>query len=226
MQQKQLVSKLLYRQHVTKMKLKPVFSRCIGIDYSGAETANSSCKGIRVFIAEDSGEPVQVLPPPSPRRYWTRRGLAEWLADELGCAWGLEGFAQDIEAIAEKMLDRECLNVRMNKLEERARKDSRGGVSARYIFKELRREQKATFRGVLRPIECSNQQLAYAVVARGIITVFPRPSVSARNLFQRAHLVAFAFRVLHSSTASTAEYRFANAKKTLRFTARICLFSY
>ena len=62
----------------------PHFNRYIGIDYSGAETADSSCKGLRVFMAEGSGEPKQVQPPPSPRRYWTRRGLAQWLCDELG----------------------------------------------------------------------------------------------------------------------------------------------
>ena len=61
----------------------PQFSRYIGIDYSGAETADSSCKGLRVFMAEGSSEPMQVQPPPSPRRYWTRRGLAEWLREEL-----------------------------------------------------------------------------------------------------------------------------------------------
>ena len=63
--------------------MEPIFQRYIGIDYSGAETADSSCKGIRVFMAEGSGEPAQVQPPPSPRRYWTRRGLAEWLCEEL-----------------------------------------------------------------------------------------------------------------------------------------------
>ncbi len=62
----------------------PHFNRYIGVDYSGAETADSSCKGIRVFMAEGSGEPMQVQPPPSPRRYWTRRGLAEWLCEKLG----------------------------------------------------------------------------------------------------------------------------------------------
>ena len=61
----------------------PQFARYIGIDYSGAETADSSCKGIRVYMAEGSGTPEQVQPPPSPRRYWTRRGLAEWLCEEL-----------------------------------------------------------------------------------------------------------------------------------------------
>ena len=66
------------------MSVKPRFVRYIGIDYSGAETADSSCKGIRVFIAEGSVEPAQVQPPSSPRRYWTRRGLSKWLCDELG----------------------------------------------------------------------------------------------------------------------------------------------
>ena len=61
----------------------PHFQRYIGIDYSGAETPDSSCKGLRCYLAEGSGEPIQVQPPPSPRRYWTRRGLAEWLREEL-----------------------------------------------------------------------------------------------------------------------------------------------
>lgn len=61
----------------------PHFHRHIGIDYSGAKTADDSCSGLRVFMAEGSDEPAQVQPPPSPRRYWTRRGLAEWLREEL-----------------------------------------------------------------------------------------------------------------------------------------------
>jgi len=64
--------------------LNAQFERYIGIDYSGAEAPNSSCKALRVYVAEDSNEPTQVPPPPSPRRYWTRRGLAEWLCDKLG----------------------------------------------------------------------------------------------------------------------------------------------
>jgi len=40
----------------------PQFNRYNGIDYSGAETADSSCKGIRVFMAEGSGTPEQVQP--------------------------------------------------------------------------------------------------------------------------------------------------------------------
>ena len=62
---------------------KPSFRRYIGIDYSGAETPTSSLKGLRVY--EVSGEvlPVEVQPPPSPRKYWTRRGIAEWLVECL-----------------------------------------------------------------------------------------------------------------------------------------------
>lgn len=61
----------------------PAFHRYIGIDYSGAETPNSSLKGIRVYEATRESLPVEVAPPPSPRKYWTRRGLAEWLAKRL-----------------------------------------------------------------------------------------------------------------------------------------------
>ena len=59
------------------------FSRYIGIDYSGAETPDSSCKGLRVYMAEGSGEPTQILLPSGQKKYWTRRGLAEWLRNEL-----------------------------------------------------------------------------------------------------------------------------------------------
>src|SRR6266516_1197460 len=63
-------------------RLMPAFARTIGIDYSGAETANSSLKGLRVYLAEHD-VPVEVPPPPSPRRYWTRKGIAEWLVERL-----------------------------------------------------------------------------------------------------------------------------------------------
>jgi hypothetical protein len=59
------------------------FSRFIGIDYSGAETPTSSLKGLRIFSAGRVGEPREVPPPPSPRRYWTRRGVAHWLVEQL-----------------------------------------------------------------------------------------------------------------------------------------------
>jgi hypothetical protein len=62
----------------------PQFARYIGIDYSGAETPTSSLKGLRVYMASPACPPAEIPPPPSPRSYWTRSGLAEWLATELG----------------------------------------------------------------------------------------------------------------------------------------------
>jgi hypothetical protein len=61
----------------------PAFARYIGIDYSGAETAESSLKGLRVYRADGTTPPQEVPPPASARKYWTRRGIAEWLAGQL-----------------------------------------------------------------------------------------------------------------------------------------------
>lgn len=61
----------------------PAFDRYIGIDYSGAQTPTSSLKGLRVYMGDRASPPVEVPPPPSPRKYWTRRGIAEWLAERL-----------------------------------------------------------------------------------------------------------------------------------------------
>ena len=59
------------------------FSRYIGIDYSGAQTPTASLKGLRIYAAEGEVAPVEVLPPPSPRKYWTRKGVAGWLVERL-----------------------------------------------------------------------------------------------------------------------------------------------
>lgn len=61
----------------------PAFARTIGIDYSGAETPTSSLKGLRVYRADSEWPPQEVSPPPSPRKYWTRKGIAEWLVERL-----------------------------------------------------------------------------------------------------------------------------------------------
>ena len=61
----------------------PLFERYLGIDYSGAQTPTSSLTGLRVYAATPTQPPSEIPPPPSPRKYWTRRGLAEWLAAEL-----------------------------------------------------------------------------------------------------------------------------------------------
>jgi len=60
-----------------------MFERYIGIDYSGAETSTSSLKGLRVYMADRKSRPVEVQPPPSPRKYWTRKGIAEWLIERF-----------------------------------------------------------------------------------------------------------------------------------------------
>lgn len=59
------------------------FARYVGIDYSGAETPTASLKGLRVYVAQGDAPADEVLPPPSPRKYWTRRGVAQWLIELL-----------------------------------------------------------------------------------------------------------------------------------------------
>ena len=61
----------------------PTFARTIGIDYSGAKTPIASLKGLRVYTADSDAAPVEVPPPPSRRKYWTRKGIAEWLVERL-----------------------------------------------------------------------------------------------------------------------------------------------
>lgn len=61
------------------MKRNPLFFRYIGIDYSGAQTPTTSLKGLRVYMADRAALPAEVQPLHSPRKYWTRRGIAEWL---------------------------------------------------------------------------------------------------------------------------------------------------
>jgi len=61
----------------------PQFARYIGIDYSGAETPTSSLSGLRVYVAEGMSSPKEILPLPSPRKFWTRHGVAEFLRMEL-----------------------------------------------------------------------------------------------------------------------------------------------
>lgn len=63
--------------------MSAAFERYIGIDYSGAETCESSLKGLCVFMAYQSGEPREVAQLPSLRKHWTRKAIAHWLADRL-----------------------------------------------------------------------------------------------------------------------------------------------
>ena len=61
----------------------PLFDRYLGIDYSGAATPATSLKGLRVYSATAVRQPAEISPPPGARKYWNRRGLAEWLTAEL-----------------------------------------------------------------------------------------------------------------------------------------------
>ena len=61
----------------------PAFEHYVGIDYYGAETPTASLKGLRAYVATRRSPPVEVQPPASPRKYWTRRGIAEWLVELL-----------------------------------------------------------------------------------------------------------------------------------------------
>jgi hypothetical protein len=63
------------------------FERFLGIDYSGAETAETGLSGLRVYAAWGTAPPEEVgnpTPGVSRARRWSRRDLAYWLRDQLG----------------------------------------------------------------------------------------------------------------------------------------------
>jgi hypothetical protein len=60
-----------------------LFERYVGVDYSGAKTPESSLSGLRVYVAESANLPEEANPLSSPRKYWTRHGIAQWLCEEL-----------------------------------------------------------------------------------------------------------------------------------------------
>ena len=74
---------LTLTRNCSAIQMSRAFHRYIGIDYSGAETPTSSLKGLRLYEAEADSTPCEVQPPASPRKYWTRRGIAEWLVSHL-----------------------------------------------------------------------------------------------------------------------------------------------
>ena len=61
----------------------PTFDCYIGIDYSGAQTADSSLKTLRVYIAHGKCDPLEVNPTDSGKAYWTRKSIAFWLRGKL-----------------------------------------------------------------------------------------------------------------------------------------------
>lgn len=94
---------------MTKIE-KPLFARYVGIDYSGAETPADSLKGLRVYMASANTKPTEVLPPPGPKKYWTRRGIAEWLVkilnEEIPTIVGIDhGFSFPVRYFEEHSLE-------------------------------------------------------------------------------------------------------------------------
>lgn len=63
--------------------MNPAFRHYVGIDYSSAATPISSLKSLRVYEGDPMTPSQEVKPPPSQRKYWTRRGIAEWLVVRL-----------------------------------------------------------------------------------------------------------------------------------------------
>jgi hypothetical protein len=59
------------------------FERYLGIDYSGAQTPTTSLRGLRIYESTPTQSPVEICPPPTSHKYWTRRALAEYLTIEL-----------------------------------------------------------------------------------------------------------------------------------------------
>jgi diadenosine tetraphosphate (Ap4A) HIT family hydrolase len=70
-------------EHASRVLETGMFDRYIGIDYSGAETPTASLKGLRVYMVDGPAPAREIQPPGSPRRYWTRQGIAEWLVERL-----------------------------------------------------------------------------------------------------------------------------------------------
>jgi hypothetical protein len=77
------LTKYIERTGTIPRDIMSTFVRYIGIDYSGVETPTSSLKGLRVYSGNCERGPEEVPPPTVPRRYWTRRGVAEWLVLRL-----------------------------------------------------------------------------------------------------------------------------------------------
>ncbi len=61
------------------------FQRYIGIDYSGAATADTRLPGLRVYVAERGADPVEVRPLANGPTHWSRRDVARWLVETLRC---------------------------------------------------------------------------------------------------------------------------------------------
>ena len=76
---------------MTKHKAIMAFDTFIGIDYSGASHTDAPLPGLRVYQASLDHSAIEILPPASSRRYWSRRQVAEWLAEIIRSKTALIG---------------------------------------------------------------------------------------------------------------------------------------
>jgi len=59
------------------------FQRYVGIDYSGAGTAEKGLTGLRVYVADTDGRTREIRRDTNRRRHWSRRSLFDWLKTVL-----------------------------------------------------------------------------------------------------------------------------------------------
>lgn len=82
-QREPALASALDRRRVQCVPARRRFRRYLGIDYSGAATAETSLPGLRVYAADDpAGPPLEITVPAAGGR-WSRRELAHWLIDTL-----------------------------------------------------------------------------------------------------------------------------------------------
>lgn len=82
-QREPALASALDRRRVQCVPARRRFRRYLGIDYSGAATAETPLPGIRVQSAEAPGAPPQEIQGPGLGGRWSRRELALWLAHVL-----------------------------------------------------------------------------------------------------------------------------------------------
>ena len=63
------------------MTAERIFDRIIGIDYSGRGTSATRTGALQVYSADNAARPRKITPAGAAR--WTRKGIAEWLVDQL-----------------------------------------------------------------------------------------------------------------------------------------------
>ena len=72
----QLGSRRYYAHVPRKLPRNPALVVAL---HAGAQTPEASLPGLRVYLATDDAPAAEVLPPPSPRKCWTRGKMCGWV---------------------------------------------------------------------------------------------------------------------------------------------------